>query len=266
MRDKPLQVTNTARVAQDIGIPGFAAMFMGPGLIEEQEALGQIEAVASESIPTPDTETRPQYEALGFVFGEPFEDDKLFSPVTMPAGWAKKPTSHSMHVDIVDGLGNVRGSFFYKAAYYDRQARLGAAYRRYNVEEHSLDARDTYERCNLVRFRVLDRVVAQPIKDALNKASERRYAAKGTADEAKFDAEIADLQAKLSATALFETEQTVGLPRPKDDTRGDEEATKAHRAWWNRHEALRAQVVEECKVWLSDRFADHENVAAYWPA
>lgn len=93
-----------------------------PGGIERQEAQGQCDLVsAANKLPAdmrPDD--RAALESLGFVFGAPV--DEIFIAVQMPAGWAIRPTEHSMHSDLVDPQGRRRGGIFYKAAFYDRKA------------------------------------------------------------------------------------------------------------------------------------------------
>jgi hypothetical protein len=115
-------------------IPGVAALLLtGTGTIEAMEAAGQREACATASLPS-DVRDREQWEALGLMFGDPFADDSLFCPATLPTGWGKAPTDHSMWSNIVDAAGNVRGSFFYKAAFYDRGAHMGSPLTRYIVD------------------------------------------------------------------------------------------------------------------------------------
>ena len=99
-----------------------------PGGIERQEAEGQQQFVASETLPT--NCPREQLEALGFKFGEPVDD--IFTAVQMPEGWSKKPTDHSMWSDLIDDRGRKRGGIFYKAAFYDRNAHMRLD-RRYSV-------------------------------------------------------------------------------------------------------------------------------------
>lgn len=89
-----------------------------PGGIEAQEKRGQVEQAKKQTLPQ--DLKRAEFEALGFVFGEPLDD--LFVNVTFPTGWEKKPTDHSMWTDIVDETGKKRGAIFYKAAFYDRSA------------------------------------------------------------------------------------------------------------------------------------------------
>jgi len=91
-----------------------------PGGIEAQEAQGQKDFVASETLPI--NCPRERLESLGFVFGEAV--DELFNDVQFPEGWTKTPTEHSMWSDLLDEQGRKRGSIFYKAAFYDRSAHM----------------------------------------------------------------------------------------------------------------------------------------------
>lgn len=107
-----------------------------PGGIERQEAEGQRQMASSFCTLPKDMDREPAI-AFGFTFGE--DADELFVNVTAPAGWAIRPTDHSMHSDIVDDQGRERGSIFYKAAFYDRRAD-GRWKARYRVEaEYTAD-------------------------------------------------------------------------------------------------------------------------------
>lgn len=61
-----------------------------------------------------------QYEKMGIKIID--ECDDLFYNVELPSGWAIKATDHSMWNDVIDNKGRKRISFFYKAAFYDRDA------------------------------------------------------------------------------------------------------------------------------------------------
>ena len=100
------------------------AMIVGTSAaIENQEKRGQAQVVHSEILPR-DTRgiTRQQLERIGFVLGANIDD--LFVEATLPAGWQKQPTDHSMWSKILDDQGRERFSVFYKAAFYDRSAFL----------------------------------------------------------------------------------------------------------------------------------------------
>lgn len=90
------------------------------GYIEGMEAQGQRQFVASSVIPSQCDEAA--LTALGFVLGDPVSGDPLFRECTLPAGWSKRATDHSMGSEIADELGRTRVSVFYKAASYDRKA------------------------------------------------------------------------------------------------------------------------------------------------
>jgi hypothetical protein len=94
-----------------------------PGGIEAQEAAGQATLVASAQLPKEIRgATREQLEAIGFKFGA--DVDELFVAVTLPPGWKKVATDHSMHSDLTDDKGRIRAGIFYKAAFYDRRASV----------------------------------------------------------------------------------------------------------------------------------------------
>lgn len=64
--------------------------------------------------------TVAQYERMGIkIIGE---YDDLFYSVELPEGWEIKATGHSMWNDVFDNKGRKRISFFYKGAFYDREA------------------------------------------------------------------------------------------------------------------------------------------------
>jgi hypothetical protein len=93
--------------------------------IERQEAAGQQELVNASVLPADcDSASRAALEAAGVVFGEPVAGDPIFVNVTLPDGWKKVATDHSMWSDLVDGDGKKRAGIFYKAAFYDRNARM----------------------------------------------------------------------------------------------------------------------------------------------
>jgi hypothetical protein len=100
-----------------------------PGGIEAQEAQGQRDFVSSETLPLKcDFCERKQLETMGIVYSEQVVDD-LFVCVSLPNGWHKQPTTHSMWSELVDDQGRTRCSIFYKAAFYDRDAFITIKHR-----------------------------------------------------------------------------------------------------------------------------------------
>jgi hypothetical protein len=91
------------------------------GYIEGMEAQGQQQLMHSDRLPT-ESDGDEKYTALGFAFGPPDDRDPMFRPASLPDGWRKQGSDHSMWSYIVDQHGRRRVSIFYKAAYYDRSA------------------------------------------------------------------------------------------------------------------------------------------------
>lgn len=64
--------------------------------------------------------TREQYKKMGIIVID--EHDDLFWNVGLPEGWEIKATDHTMWNELIDNKGRKRAEFFYKAAFYDRDA------------------------------------------------------------------------------------------------------------------------------------------------
>lgn len=117
--------TNTTeRIKKDPTLAIAEMMCVGTSnMIELQEAQGQRELVRSEVLPTQGLhDLRDILERAGGSVGSPVDGDPMFTHVTMPSGWSKKATDHSMWSSLVDQAGRERASIFYKAAFYDRGA------------------------------------------------------------------------------------------------------------------------------------------------
>lgn len=103
-----------------------------PGGIEVQEKRGQVAFVANQTLPLEFNHgKKSDLERFGVVFGEPIDD--LFQAVSLPPGWTKQATEHSMWSKLIDDEGRERASIFYKAAFYDRSAHISLA-RRYSYQ------------------------------------------------------------------------------------------------------------------------------------
>lgn len=89
------------------------------GGIEAQEARGQRDFVAAETLPK-DGLDNAVCEALGIKILS--DADDLFYNVQLPTGWTKRATDHAMWNELIDDRGQKRASIFYKAAFYDRRA------------------------------------------------------------------------------------------------------------------------------------------------
>ena len=98
-----------------------------PGMIEASESRGQRELVSSTQLPTQVRGDKQRLIDAGVVFGEQCKGDKLFCEATLPPGWKKEATDHSMWSKLVDADGVERASIFYKAAFYDRAAFMNVS-------------------------------------------------------------------------------------------------------------------------------------------
>lgn len=134
-------------------------LLSGADTIDGLIAAGARQVVASESLPT-NISGREEWESLGFAFGQPFVDDPMFRPAVLPPGWSKQRTDHSMWNNIVDASGNVRGQFFCKAVFYDRDALMHEPYTRYILRQVYSDGPrhdDYYDGAKHIAYDVIDR-------------------------------------------------------------------------------------------------------------
>ena len=64
--------------------------------------------------------TKTMYKNVGIEILDSYDD--LFWNVKLPEGWEVKATDHTMWNELVDDKSRKRASFFYKAAFYARDA------------------------------------------------------------------------------------------------------------------------------------------------
>lgn len=119
---KPRDMSNVDPAAHLMGIMAGGQSDYITGM----ESQGQREVVQSESLPSESLRDGDDdaLRALGLTLGEPYDDDPLFRPATLPEGWRREPTDHALWSRIVDERGIDRVLVFYKAAFYDRKAHV----------------------------------------------------------------------------------------------------------------------------------------------
>jgi hypothetical protein len=139
------RITMAALVAMLEGDVENAIVASTPGGIEAQEARGQQDFVAGETLPIKMAwgTTKEQVEAMGIEYVDPIDD--LFWYVRLPEGWKKEATDHSMHSNLLDEQGRKRARIFYKAAFYDRRADIGIV-RRFSVQVRPVDGWENHNR------------------------------------------------------------------------------------------------------------------------
>lgn len=87
--------------------------------------------------------TKEQYLLMGIEILSKHDD--LFYNVKLPEGWEIKATSHSMWNEVRDSKGRKRMTFFYKAAFYDRDAFTNFS-TRFNLSvDHIADPNTAFE-------------------------------------------------------------------------------------------------------------------------
>lgn len=106
-------------------------------VIEHMEAEGQQKAVNNIMLAKNMRPSRESWERLGFTFLD-IPDDDVLCKASLPEGWRIEATEHSMWNNIIDEKGRTRGSMFYKAAFYDRNAHMDLSCR-YGVRSDYID-------------------------------------------------------------------------------------------------------------------------------
>lgn len=84
--------------------------------------------------------TKQQYEKIGITIVDEYDD--LFWNVKLPDGWEIKATDHNMWNNLYDDKGRKRADFFYKAAFYDRDAFINFNTRYHICVDHVADPKN----------------------------------------------------------------------------------------------------------------------------
>ena len=87
--------------------------------------------------------TKEQYKKMGIEIIDNYDD--LFWNVKLPEGWEIKATDHTMWNELIDNKGRKRASFFYKAAFYDRDAFINFETRFHLNVTHTADPSEDFD-------------------------------------------------------------------------------------------------------------------------
>lgn len=138
-----------------------------PSAIERQESEGQKEVVSSLQLPRicnhpHGTNASEQYHKMGIQVFTSSKGDDLFMGVKLPDGWKKESTDHSMWNNLIDDKGRIRATFFYKAAFYDRDAFVNFKHRYIFCTEYAekSDA-NSYPKFYCVKDNATDKILFQ---------------------------------------------------------------------------------------------------------
>jgi hypothetical protein len=190
------------------------------GYITGMEAAGQRQLVASEVIPTEIMHggTEETLIQLGFVLGDPVDGDPLFRHATLPAGWSKSSSDHSLWSYLLDEFGRRRCSVFYKAAWYDRSAHLSVVALSYYASSVAvgdvplvLDEKWATREGMIAAFAELEQREAkraEELRDVQARGNPRvgEYIAEHEKDQAKYARLRADLETEVDAASAVSPE------------------------------------------------------------
>jgi hypothetical protein len=132
-----------------------AMLFGTSGMIERQEAQGQQSLVNSSKLPKKGD--WGNLEKVGVRRGANI--DELFCEATLPAGWAKVGSDHSMWSYLKDERGLTRASIFYKAAFYDLKAEI-----KFNETRFYLSEREKECDKESVQFALVDKGTGNTVR------------------------------------------------------------------------------------------------------
>lgn len=294
----PHKITNTAE--QDPIINLFQTMSNDGSGILAQEKRGQQELCKSSQLPLntggygKDKSAIPMYKKLGFVVAEPNKSDPLFVDVQMPKGWHVQSTDHSMWTKLVDDKGHTRASIFYKAAFYDRDAFINFEKRysfsiikwlpdekKYKTEKETYteivkDSNSNYrEQARFYGDNVMfesDKIIEIMESDGtihrLNKNKPKTITKTRNVKVSIFN----DLYEETNNTPHYfeikDGDKVIYTSRtwkfkekyPTDGKTND----KAHRAWWDKHDAFIANRTRKAISWLNKNYPGWNNINAYW--
>ncbi len=136
-----------------------------PNAIESQEAEGQKELINSLQLPLKCNSPRginaaEQYHKMGINTFTGSKGDDLFLGVKLPTGWKKEATDHSMWNNLIDDKGRVRATFFYKAAFYDRDAFVNFNHRYIKTQEFvDVKCVNNYDKFYCVKDQATDQII-----------------------------------------------------------------------------------------------------------
>lgn len=144
--------------SDEILLSVLTGTFLPSEAIEDQEARGQRTLISSKKLPKNARGDWPVLESWGVVKGS--DADDLFCNATLPAGWTTAATDHSMWNNLLDNRGLIRATFFYKAAFYDRDAFMNVYSQRFCGENASYEyPRDEVAKAPTIKDLSLSRVV-----------------------------------------------------------------------------------------------------------
>jgi len=154
------KTTNTANFPHPEWVMGG-----NPNAIEMQESEGQKELVSSMQLPRKcnhphGINATEQYNKMGIKVFTSSKGDDLFMGVKLPDGWKKESTDHAMWNNLIDDKGRIRATFFYKGAFYDREAFINFRHR-YSVSQEYVETteKNSFPKFYCVKDNATDEII-----------------------------------------------------------------------------------------------------------
>lgn len=220
------------------------------------------------------------YTKMGIIVLGETNGDKLFYDVVLPEGWKKERTSHSMWNNLLDHKGRLRGTFFYKGDFWDRDAFFNVE-SRYKIEMKtwlSTEEKGHYEKQQVKR---LNPEWQQPDEDV---------------EVTSFDDDI--YYRSFGSRRLFRRmvpkyiygEEDVWIPKYKNTYEERNNTPHSgtvldgkqpifqteirffkrkyrkdrHRQWWDAYQKVETELHQLCVDFLDKNYPDWKNPHAYW--
>lgn len=224
---------------------------------------------------------KEQYEAMGIKVIGDSKGDKLFLDVELPIGWQIKNTDHSMWNELVDDKGRVRATFFYKAAFYDRDAFINFD-RRYNFTMHDYlptSEKGHYE-MQKVKYRNnidvdIENIIEQNGKMYFVERNEawgtetmypvEKYTVK---EEKVWIPKYKDSYQERNNTPMYfeitDGNQVIFSTKDSSVYFKKRYAENYHQKWWKEFEAVKDNLRQQAIKYLNDNFPEWDSTNSYW--
>lgn len=277
-------ITNTTKKAID----NPAAGLLDAMNIPAAEKRGQMECENSSQLPSTVGRDKDydnvvaEYAKYGIKVIGPSKGDDLFLDVELPEGWKIKGTSHSMWNNLVDNNDRIRATFFYKAAFYDRDAFLRFTTRySYNVVDYlPQEEKGHYETIKVKK------VIKPNLRNGGERGEDGRYYYRNEwgdcvcyererteiVEEQQWVRKYKDSYAEYNATPhyfeikdgdeiIFSTKDNpVFFKRKfKEDSKDT-----VRQKWWRDFEAVRENLRDEAKAYLDKNFPGWEDTTKHF--
>ena len=272
-----MQVTNTTTQALENPTIGLLAAMNIPA----QESSAQRELINSTQLPSKNgsynapMSASDQYKKMGIKVIGLTKGDELFADVELPSGWEKRSTSHSMWNELVDDRGRVRATFFYKGAFYDRDAFISFE-RRFNfsiISWLSSEEKGHYEK-KMVKvinenFSEDDRRNPRRTVDSergiiYHHTFSKHYMKEIDVWVPKFKNDYIQynntphyIEIKDGKKIIFSTKDNPVYFRRRYQER-------YHSKWWADYQKIDEQLRAQAKEWLDKEYPGWDDINAYW--